>query len=150
MNNFQKKGSISNAHVGRTFEELAKKVVEKKLKITLQKDYALEIGLLENKPKEHKFDLGSVEHEILIECKSHTWTSGNNVPSAKMTVWNEAMYYFHLAPKDYRKIHFVLKDYNDKKDETLAHYYKRTYAHLIPKEVEIWEYDSVKKNVTVV
>ena len=28
------------------------------------------------------------------------------MPSAKMTVWNEAMYYFHIAPKQYRKIMF--------------------------------------------
>ena len=31
------------------------------------------------------------------------------MPSAKMTVWNEAMYYFHIAPALYWKIFFVLK-----------------------------------------
>jgi hypothetical protein len=25
------------------------------------------------------------------------------VPSAKLTVWNEAMYYFHVAPAQYKR-----------------------------------------------
>jgi hypothetical protein len=36
---------------------------------------------------------------------------GGNMTSAKMTVWNEAMYYFHVAPSSYRKIFFILKHY---------------------------------------
>ncbi len=68
---------------------------------------------------------------MIIECKSHKWTSGNNVPSAKMTVWNEAMLYFSLAPESTRKILFVLRDYS-KRNETLAEYYKRLNEHLIP------------------
>jgi len=64
-----------------------------------------------------------------------------------MTVWNEAMYYFHLAPENYQKILFVLRHYSPKKKETLAEYYIRTYAHLIPNSVEIWEYDEEPKEV---
>ncbi|WP_251405975.1 hypothetical protein [Metabacillus litoralis] len=66
-----------------------------------------------------------------MECKSHKWTSGGNVPSAKLTVWNEAMYYILLAPEDYRKF-FILKDYSEKGGETLGEYYIRAYGHLIP------------------
>ena len=66
-----------------------------------------------------------------------------------MTVWNEAMYYFQLAPKDFRKILFVLQHYNPKKKETLVEYYSRTYAHLIPSGVEIWEYDEETKRVGI-
>jgi hypothetical protein len=58
-----------------------------------------------------------------------------------MTIWNEAMYYFALAPEDYRKILFVLRDYSEKRGETLAEYYIRTYDHLVPDQVEFWEYD---------
>jgi len=72
------------------------------------------------------------EEKIIIECKSHRWTSRDNVPSAKLTVWNEAMYYFHLAPAEYRKIFFILRDYSNKRHETLGEYYIRTYGHLIP------------------
>lgn len=108
------------------------------------------IGL--ERKKNHRFDLGTpsyVEEKIIIECKSHRWTSGDNVPSAKLTVWNEAMYYFHLAPLGYRKIFFILRDYSNKRNETLGDYYIRTYGHLIPKDVEIMEYDEVNKLVRV-
>jgi hypothetical protein len=65
------------------------------------------------------------------------------VPSAKITVWNEAMYYFYLTPKEYRKIFFVLK--HSRNDETLAEYYLRNYRHLIPSGVEFWEYCAVEQ-----
>jgi hypothetical protein len=104
-------------------------------------DYPLTRG-----KKDHKFDLGSTNPLILVECKSHTWTESGNMPSAKITVWNEAMYYFHASPEEYRKILFVLKDSHAKKRETLAAYYLRTSAHLIPEKVEIWEYDPTSKN----
>ena len=86
--------------------------------------------------------------KILVECKKHTWTKGRNVPSAKMSVWNEAMYYFALAPQEYRKILFVLKD--TRKNETLAEYYVKRYAHLIPDHTEILEYDSATKSARTV
>lgn len=60
------------------------------------------------------------------------------MPSAKLTVWNEAMYYFALAPQEFRKIFFVLKNVRGK--ESLGEYYVRLYSHLIPQDVEVWEY----------
>ena len=60
------------------------------------------------------------------------------MPSAKLTVWNEAMYYFYIAPKNYRKIFFVLKHL--RRGVSLATYYVANYEHLIPDDVEIWEY----------
>ena len=51
------------------------------------------------------------------------------------------MYYFLLAPKDYRKIMFVLRHFSEQRQETLAEYYLSTYRHLIPKGVEFWEYN---------
>jgi hypothetical protein len=61
-----------------------------------------------------------------------------------MTEWNEAMYYFHATPGEFRKILFVLGDYSQRRNETLAQYYIRTYFHLIPRNVEIWEFDENK------
>ena len=58
-----------------------------------------------------------------------------------MTTWGQAMYLFYATPTGYRKIFFVLKDYSPKRQETLADYYIRTKPHLIPKDVEIWEFD---------
>ena len=49
------------------------------------------------------------------------------MPSAKMTVWNEAMYYFHVAPAIYRKIFFVLK--HSRREQSLASYYLKTHGH---------------------
>lgn len=93
MNNFQRVGSISNAHIGREFEDIALNYF-KKNNIHLIMDVSLPVGINEVK-KNHRFDLGTgvnADKKVLVECKSHRWTSGDNVPSAKLTVWNEAMY----------------------------------------------------------
>jgi hypothetical protein len=134
----QRIGSVSNAHVGADFERVALQFFARQ-GVTLVRDFGLHIGLLTK--KRHCFDLGASDPKIIVECKSHRWTAGANVPSAKMTVWNEAMYYFHLAPKEYRKILFVLHDKRLADGETLLSYYKRTYAHLIPEGVEFFEWD---------
>lgn len=144
----QRIGSISNAHVGRDFELVAQSVFCSQ-GLNLERDVKVSIGLGEIK-KLHAFDLGCKERKILVECKSHRWTAPNdNVPSAKLTVWNEAMYYFLAAPAGYRKILFVLRDLSEKRGETLAEYYVRTYRHLIPEDVEIWEFDELTQAVSV-
>lgn len=58
-----------------------------------------------------------------------------------MTVWNEAMYYFHLAPEAYERVLFVLRDYSEECCERRAEYYVRTYRHLMPDGVTIIECD---------
>ena len=146
--NFQRTGSISNAHVGRDFERIARTTLAE-AGIPVSADFAAPVGI-GSRTKIHKFDLGSEDPPVLVECKSHRWTSGNNVPSAKITVWNEAMYYFHCAPPKYRKILFVLRDERKSNGETLSSYYIRTYAHLIPEGVEIWEYDDASASYEIV
>jgi len=113
----------------------------------LEKPYPLDIGLSERYKKKHKFDLGNKNY--IVECKSHKWTKGNNIPSAKLTIWNEAMYYFLLTPKNYNKIFFILKDFSQKRNMTLAEYYIKTYKHLIPNDVEFWEYDNIQKKINI-
>jgi hypothetical protein len=147
MISFQRVDSISNAHVGSDFEKAAQDVLASQ-NLHLVRGFSLPVGISEKK-KEHRFDLGSASPEVIVECKSHKWTAGGFVPSAKMTVWNEAMYYFALAPETYRKILFVLRDYSAKKGETLAEYYIRTYDHLVPDEVEIWEFDEDARQATI-
>ncbi len=139
VNNFQREGSESNTHEGREFENTAQKYFRKQ-KVLLEKGYSILIGVADRK-KGRKFDLGSDNPSVLVECKSHKWTSGGHVPTGKMHIWNEAMYYFHLAPPEYRKILFVLRDYSDKRGETLAQYYIRNRGHLIPTDVEILEFN---------
>jgi len=139
---FQRKGAKSNTQVGKDFEEAAKFFFSNQ-GLTLQKNIPVDIGL--NGKKSHNFDLGCLNQRILVECKSHTWTKGGNIPSAKITTWDQAMFFFYVAPSGYRKIFFVLKDYSPKKYETLAEFYIRTKSHLIPAGVEIWEFDETQK-----
>jgi hypothetical protein len=136
-NNFQRVGSVSNTQAGNDFETAARAFFAQQ-GISLVKNFSVPVGVGEAK-KLHRFDLGSENPPVLVECKSHTWTQGGNMPSAKMTVWNEAMYYFHVAPAFYRKIFFVLK--HSRRDQSLASYYLKTHGHLIPVGVELWEFD---------
>jgi len=135
---FQRKGAVSNAQVGRDFETIAQEFFAKQ-GLHLKSGIAVQIGI--NGLKSHNFDLGNELGKVLVECKAHTWTEGDNVPSAKLTVWNEAMFFFHAAPSSYRKILFVLRDFSQKRKETLGEYYIRTNPHLIPKDVEVWEFN---------
>ena len=138
---FQRKGGTSNTAVGAAFESAARDHFAA-MGLKLEPEFSIAIGV--RGTKEHNFDLGCSDPKVIVECKSHTWTEGSNVPSAKMTTWDQAMYYFHAAPDGYRKIFFVLRDYCGRRQETLAEYYIRTHLHLIPTDVEFWEYDESK------
>ena len=142
--NFQRRGAASNAQVGDDFEIEAKKYFDS-IGVVLQRRYRAPIGFSSKQKKE--FDLGSAEPQILVECKSHTWTESDGVPSAKIAAWNEAMFYFSLAPEGYRKILFVeqrTRQVKNRKEESLAKYYVDHYSHLIPEGVEILEYDGAE------
>lgn len=140
----QRGGSKSNIHASREFELKARRFLLSQ-GLNLKFNIMIPIGI-DGTEKEHAFDLGCTDTKVLVECKSHKWTKpGYNAPSSKLAAWNEAMFYFHLAPDHYRKIMFVLKDYNEKRNETLASYYLKTYGHLVPSDVEFWEYDEEKE-----
>lgn len=141
LSNHQRPGAISNAHEGRVFEGKARSYFIQNNGWDLVPNLSVAISVNNSPPKKHRFDLGSQERKIIVECKSHNWTESGNVPSAKITVWNEAMYYFLLAPEDFRKILFVLEAHNEKRGLTLAQYYVRNYGHLIPQDVEILEFN---------
>lgn len=142
MTNHQRIGAVSNAHAGRDFESLARAYFVAAESLYLTPSFRLAVGV-GSKKKIHSFDLGSAEPAVLVECKSHNWTATGNMPSAKVTVWNEAMYYFHLVPTHFRKILFVLEARHSRQPETLAQYYVRTHGHLIPEGVSIVQYDIV-------
>ena len=128
----------TNKHRGTNFEEIAGQIISELKGVSLTKDIGIDIGISKIK-KKHKFDLGNEEKRILVECKHHEWTITGNSPSAKMTIWNEAMLYFAMTPKNFTNILFVKKSVHEKKKENLAEYYCRTYRHLITENVEIWE-----------
>ncbi len=133
---FQRVGAISNAQAGRDFETASQRIFGAH-GIALQRDFAIAIGY--RTTKLHKFDLGSADPPILVECKSCTWTSGGNTPSAKIRSFNEAMLHFAVSPPEYRKILALLRYL--RRGESLAEYYVRTQGHLVPPGVEVWELD---------
>jgi hypothetical protein len=147
-NRFQRIDSVSNTKAGKDFELLAQAAILASENINLQFNISLEVGVAEIK-KRHTFDLGSHTHRIIVECKSHRWTTGNNVPSAKITTWHAAMYYFLLAPASYRKIFFCLHHHSEKHRQSMAEYYIKHHSHLIPRDVEIWEYCESNQTVNV-
>ena len=139
-NNFQRIGAESNTHVGRDFE-LAVNDFFASTGIKLNSDFAVPVGHVEKRL--HRFDLGSEDPPILVECKSYTWTTGGNSPSAKIRSMNEVMLFFTLAPTQYRKILFVLKHLRNV--VSLAAHYIKSYGHLIAPGVEVWELDIEQK-----
>jgi hypothetical protein len=100
-NNFQRIGSVSNTHVGREFEEAAR-LFFATTGVSLQPGFAAPVGF--KVKRSHKFDLGSEDPPILVECKSYTWTTGGNSPSAKIRGLNEVMLLFAVAPEHYREL----------------------------------------------
>jgi len=147
MTNFQRDGSISNAHVGRAFELRVQSVLTQHgLELELNHKVPCGIG---NVLKAHAFDLGSDDPRVIVECKSQTWTASGNIPSAKMKNWAEAMFYFHMAPADYRKIFFVERSVRPGREESLLHYFCRTHAHMISPGIEFWELASGNDKLTV-
>lgn len=135
-NNFQRLGAISNTHVGREFEQAAQ-LFFKETGIVLQTNFPALVGHAVKKT--HRFDLGSEDPPILVECKSFTWTSGGNSPSAKLRNMNEVMLHFSVCTQHYRRILFVLK--HMRRDVSLARHYVKTQGHLIGPGVEVWEFD---------
>ena len=140
MKNFQREGANSNVHVGREFEALVSTVLAK-CGLDLESNHKVAVGIASEK-KEHRFDLGSENPKVIVECKAHTWTEGNKVPSAKLTNWAGAMFYFHMAPPTYRKIFVVERSVRKTNGETLLSYFIRTQIHMIPPGVALWELDS--------
>ena len=130
----------SNRHKGDAF---AKGVGEllKSPGHNIQPEYQVRIGIGRTNKKPHKFDWGN--ESLLVECKAYNWTESGNVPSAKLTTVNEVMLYFLCAPMPFRKMLFLLTTGRRPKgnSETLAEYYLRMNGHLIPDDVEVYEFD---------
>lgn len=142
LNNYQRRGAVSNTHAGREFEEAAQLYFQS-TGLVLSATFPIPVG---GKIKKlHKFDLGSENPQILVECKSYTWTESGNIPSAKIKGMNEVMLLFSVTPSNYRKILFILKHLHPRSRQSLAAHYIRSQGHLIPDGVEIWEFDLDEK-----
>ena len=122
-------------------EEFARRVGRylKREGYVVEREYAVNVGLVFRRRKSHRFDFGN--ESLLVECKYYDWTAGGNNPSAKLATLSESMLYFLAAPRSFRKMMFVAATARKgvRRPETLAEYYVRLRAHLIPRDVEVWE-----------
>jgi len=87
--------------------------------------------------QEHKFDLVSADGEIVIECKSYTWTNGQNIPSAKVSTANEALFFLSRVNAE-RKMLVMQDDFNHK-GQSLVNKYVEWYGGLMD-DTEVWRY----------
>ncbi|MDC7226031.1 MAG: hypothetical protein PQJ61_04620 [Spirochaetales bacterium] len=133
--NHQREGVTSNAHAGKDFEDQIYDYFTSE-GISIEKDYSIPVGV--SSKKAHRFDFGN--DSLLIECKSHKWTASDGIPQGKIHVWNEAMFYFYMAPTSFKKYFVVLMDFSQKRWKTLVQYYIERYQNFIPKDVVIYEY----------
>lgn len=126
-----------NPKVGREFQEKVKQWFETNTKYTFELERPVLIG---NPAKLHKFDIAEKLETIVIECKSYTYTVSGNIPSAKLTSLNEAVFYFSLLPAQTEKILVMAYAAHPKRRETLAEYYYRINRHLLS-DVKVFEFN---------
>ena len=129
--------SNSNKKKGDDFLDLVIPILEKELNTTLKPEVKISIGDPQIK---HAFDLANEDKSIVIECKNYTWTKAGNVPSAKVSILNEAVLYFSFLDANVRKIVCLKKSVHPKRQETLAENYVRTYGHLL-RDITVYEID---------
>lgn len=130
-----------NPGVGRRFQEEAASILGEFFRTKFELEKPIPIG---SPAKNHKFDCVSENSEIVAECKCYTWTDTGNVPSAKMTALNEAVFYLLFLPEKTIRFIVLKKAVYTKRHETLAEYYSRINNHLLG-EVGILEIDDMQK-----
>lgn len=135
-----------NTRVGREFQELSKVLLSEYFNKTFDVDIAIPIG---EPAKAHKFDCVSDNKQYVAECKCVTWTETGNIPSAKIGHINEAILYMHYLPAETVKIIVLKKALHDKRNETLAAYYLRTYRHLL-KGIKVLEIDTDNRTIRAI
>jgi hypothetical protein len=123
-----------NTAKGRYFQMLASHALEKHFETTFDKEVSIEIG---NPPKDHAFDLASSDGQIIVECKNYSWTASGNVPSAKLTTLDQAVWYFSFL-HDRKCVLIMRRATHSKHHETLAEYYYRIHGHLL-RDVMLFE-----------
>lgn len=113
-----------------------------KLEQLFQEPFDIEIEFpLGTPPKLHPFDIVSRSRSVVCECKAYTWTSGGNVPSAKITHLREAVGYLNQLPGEVIRILAVQRATHVRQRDTLGEYFVRLNATMIG-EVVVVESDS--------
>ena len=71
-NTFQRIGTSSNSQVGKEFEQNIQRYLWDTQGLRLTFSFKLSLGL--SRKRVRRFDLGSDNPPVLVECKSFTWT----------------------------------------------------------------------------
>ncbi len=122
---------------GAEFERQAQDILSEHFGVMLQRGCAIPIG---DPAKEHRFDLASNDGKYVGECKNISWTQAGNIPSAKMTSVNQAVFYLTFVSDAKYRFVVMRRDTHPRHQETLAEYYYRTYQYLLG-EIFIIEID---------
>lgn len=118
----------SNVARGSAFQDLSASV----LGAHFGCQFLLEVPIAIGEPaKNHRFDLVSNDGRRVGECKSFTWTGTGNMPGAKITTVNEAVFYLSFLPEDVYRFVVMRRDLRFGHGESLASYYWRTNRHLL-------------------
>jgi hypothetical protein len=135
---------VSNTGVGRAFQERVGRILSHRFGEEIILEVELPIG---TPPRPHRFDLVSRSGSVVCECKAYTWTSGGNIPSAKVTTLREAAGYLTQAPMDSAKILAIAHSASPRRRETLGEYFVRLNGGLLTDiaVIEIDEADNVRQ-----
>ncbi len=132
-----------NPKIGREFQEKVKQWFETNTNMHFELEHPILIGY---PAKLHKFDIADKSEKIVIECKSYTYTNTGNIPSAKLTTLNEAVFYFSFLPDETEKVLVMAYATHPKRKESLAEYYIRINGHLLG-NVKVWELNPETKEM---
>ena len=109
----------------------------------VRREYEFEVGINSLVKKPHKFDWGN--DILLVECKAYNWLRvRSHYPGGLFATANEAVLYFMAVPKSYRKMLFLWETErrSENDPETFAEYYVRLFQHLIPTDIEVYEFNA--------
>lgn len=128
---------------GSSFQLQSSEILGQHFGVNFRLEHPIPIG---TPPKVHRFDLVSADLQYVGECKSYTWTSGDNSPSAKLGHVNEAVFYLSFLPAEYSRFVVMQRDVHPKRLESLADDYYRKHQHLL-NGVFLIEIDLASKHV---
>ena len=120
---------------GDRFEQLVRGVLAKR-GLRLARHHPVDVGVARQK-REHKFDLGSDELRLLVECKGHEWPKQNGQLTTKFHAWKSDICFLQAAPDSYRKVFAVL--HAERNGRTMLGVFLDRCGHLVTDDIEICE-----------
>lgn len=133
---------ISNVEKGKIFQNYCQKI----LKAEFGRDIESEVRFTLTDGRSHKFDLATSDRAIVAECKAYTWTSGGNIPSAKITHLKESVDYLNNLPPSIKALLLIKRDPHPVRRETIGSYFVRLNKEIL-KNVNVIEVSETKNEI---